>query len=474
MKFSHKLILSSILTIAIVFSLGGGIMLIQNHEHLLHRTIDQYVDNHMIECFSLESRLIQDSLGETTAYGRDDTLMNHRALAYVKQYATIRNQTNASYILYDRNHHPLYTDMAHSLVQHFDPEDTKNYSIITHQNQTYLQLTSSVTAGNMTYYLGTSYDISSVYAERTRQFQSFIIIDGCILIISFLILHFLSRYLTSPIKQLNEASQHIANGNYEKRTGIHTNDEIGELSKSFDEMAAAVEANIAQLKDYAASREEFMGSFSHEIKTPMTAILGFADMLRTLDCDEETRHRAASYIYEEGKRLEKLSHTLMDLLALQEQKLDLIHCSMQDILQALQHYYEGASLSIQLRFLCEEAIVRSHPELLFTLLRNLIDNAIKASDEGSIVLIKGVVYDNRYQCSIIDEGIGMKEADIHKAMEPFYMADKSRARSHGGAGLGLSIVKRILELHDTTLTIASKEKEGTTVSFMLEVIKDES
>lgn len=474
MKFSYKIILSSILTIAIVFSLGAGIMLIQNHKHLLQSTIDQFISNHTMECFSLESRLIQDSLGETTGYGRDDTLMNNRALAYVKQYGTMQNQKQASYILFDINHQPLYTDMEPSLVRSFDPKDTKNYTIVKHHQHTYLQLASSITAGKMTYVLGTSYDISSVYTERTRQFQSFVIIDGVILLASFLILHFLSSYLTNPIQRLNEASQHIAHGNYEERTGIHTNDEIGELSQSFDEMAAAIEANIAQLKEYAASREEFMGSFSHEIKTPMTAILGFADMLRTLDCDEETRHRAASYIYDEGKRLEKLSHTLMDLLSLNEQHLDLIPTSIMDTVQALKQYYADIAVPLTIRFVCEDAQVHSHPELLYTLLRNLIDNAIKASRDDSIILIKGVSYETKYQCSIIDEGIGMSKKDVLKATEPFYMADKSRSRSHGGAGLGLSIVKRILELHHSSLSIQSKEMEGTTVSFMLEVIKDES
>ena len=135
-----------------------------------------------------------------------------------------------------------------------------------------------------------------------------------------------------------------------------------------------------------------MSSFSHEVKTPMTAILGFADLLRTCDCDEQTRQKAAQYIYTEGKRLENLSYTLMDLLALGNNQIELKSVSMKVIVKQLKDYYQGKHIQNILEFDKMDIWVFSQADLLFMLLRNLIDNSIKASQEGQRIQIKTDVF----------------------------------------------------------------------------------
>ena len=174
-----------------------------------------------------------------------------------------------------------------------------------------------------------------------------------------------------------------------------------------------------------------MGSFSHEVKTPMTAILGFADLLRTCDCDEETRQKAAQYIYTEGKRLEKLSYTLMDLLAVGDHQIQLEPVSLKLIFKQLSDYYFGKYVHYILRFEETDLWVKSQSDLLFTLLRNLIDNAMKASQEGQTIIVKTYLENNQVVVSVVDEGMGMSQEDVKKATEAFYMADKSRSRSQG-------------------------------------------
>lgn len=474
MKLSQKIIFSCITTIAIVFSLGSTIMLYQNHRHLLNETLKQKLSAHEIEMNALESKLVQDSIDPLTDNGKDKDKMDARFQYYLQQNNSMKNRQNQGYILYDEKGNIIYSDVSSSLYKKMKKDVFDHYYLIPLEHHTYSIFTSKLSAGNMKWYVSAAYDISDVYAERTRQFQSFLIIDACILLFSYLILHSLSRYLLGPIQKLNETSQHIAQGNYKERTNIQSDDEVGELSKSFDHMADAIETNMTQLKQQAEAKEAFMGSFSHEIKTPMTAILGFADMLRTYDCDVETRRKAADYIYTEGKRLNSLSHTMMDLLSLNETTPALCAVSIDDIITALKKYYDGVDCPCQIAFICASSIVLSNKELLFTMLRNLIDNAIKASCDQQLVLVKGVVYEKMYQFSIIDEGIGMGEKDIAMALEPFYMADKSRTRKQGGAGLGLSIVKRILDMHHAHLDITSIPHQGTTVSFMLEVIPYEN
>lgn len=474
MKLSQKIIFSCITTIAIVFSLGSTIMLYQNHRHLLNETLKQKLSAHEIEMNALESKLVQDSLDHLTDNGKDKDKMDARFQYYLQQNNSMKNRQNQGYILYDEKGNVIYSDVSSSLYNKMKKDVFDHYYLIPHEQHTYSIFTSKLTAGNMKWYVSAAYDISDVYGERTRQFQSFLIIDACILLFSYLILRSLSRYLLGPIQKLNEASQHIAQGNYKERTNIQSDDEVGELSKSFDHMADAIETNMTMLKQQAEAKEAFMGSFSHEIKTPMTAILGFADMLRTYDCDVETRRKAADYIYTEGKRLNSLSHTMMDLLSLNETTPSLSDVCVDEIITALKKYYEGVDCVCQIEFICASAYVLSNKELLFTILRNLIDNAIKASTNQQLVIVKGVVYEQKYQFSIMDEGIGMSEKDIEMALEPFYMADKSRSRKQGGAGLGLSIVKRILDIHHTQLDITSIPNKGTSVSLMLEVMPHEN
>lgn len=473
MKFAEKIIWSCLLTLAIVFSLGSAIMIFQNHHNLLQTTIDHHLSNHDIELYSLETRLYQDSISYATNYGVDEKMIMNRAIYYLDQFRSTSQGEKKTYAMSTSDQYVFYNNIDEHYYQYISPEYNQKY-FIKHDNHQYIMMiTSQVNAGQYVYFLTSCYDVTSVYQERNRQIQNFVVISIMLFVFAYFILKFISSYLTQSIDKLNTVTQRIASGDYSERTQIKSADEIGELSRSFDEMAEINEQTIHQLQESVIQKEEFMGSFSHEIKTPMTAILGFADLLRTCDCDEETRQKAAQYIYTEGKRLENLSYTLMDLLAIKSHRIELKNVSFQTIVKQLMTYYEGKKNKCLLVFGCEDITVLSQPDLLFTLMRNLIDNALKASHDGQEVVIKTSQHLSKVVVSICDEGIGMSEDDIHKATEAFYMADKSRSRLQGGAGLGLTIVKRICDVHQTALSIQSKLHHGTTVSFELEVVNDE-
>ena len=455
MKFSDKLTLSSTAVIAILFSTGATFMMVQNHDHLLQSYISRNMQTHDLESFSLESKLTQDATSNLTSFGSDEKAIRSRSMYYLQQVASHMNQPQTQYALLDTKHTVLYATEEKKLFE----EHSLNSRI--------MLVSSQITVGKFTYLLESGYDITSCFQERNRQFQTFFLTLLCVLLFSFLLLKRLSVYLSKPFLKLHEASRRIASGNYEKRTSIQSDDEIGELSRSFDEMAKATQQTIQQLED-------FMSNFAHEIKTPMTAILGFADTLRTYDCDVDTRKKCADYIYTEGKRLEKLSYTLMDLLSLSGKDIQLQPVSIASVVKQLRQYYDAVSITDRLCFHCASCTVYALEELLFSALRNLIDNAIKASDAAQEILVKGELCGKSYRISVTDHGIGMREEDIQQASQPFYMADKSRARQQGGAGLGLSIVKRICDLHGSPLLITSKLHEGTVVAMLLEVVDHEN
>lgn len=473
MKFSYKLIISCMLSSSVIFSLGASLMIYQNHEHLLSTTLEEKTNAHMLQTFSLESKLIQDTKSFETAYGEDENSMSQKATYYVKQYASLAQPPTTFYILQNEQENLIYTNAPQAILNDILENQTKQ-ALWKRNDQTYTISSSTLLVANRTYHFYSISNITAIFKERTRQYQSFLLIDGCMLIISFLIVYLISTYLTKPIQRLHDASIRIASGHYKERTNIHTNDEIGALSISFDEMAEATEATIEELKQVAAAKEEFMGSFSHEIKTPMTAIIGFADMLRTYDCDEQTKQEAASYIYSESKRLEHLSSTLMELLSLSNTQPAFTSVDIHDLQEQLIKHYQGRNQVDQLQLQLTPAFLYGNEALLFTMLRNLIDNAFKATETKEAIELIGTLEHDLYLLCVKDHGIGMSDEVIAKVEQPFYMADQSRSRSHGGAGLGLSIVKRICELHHTTLSISSTQNQGTTIYIRLEVAQDET
>lgn len=126
----------------------------------------------------------------------------------------------------------------------------------------------------------------------------------------------LCRRLTRPLARLEQTSRQIAAGDYGRRTALRTGDELASLSASFDEMADAVQEKIEQLQENLQAREDFVAAFTHELKTPITSMLGYADLLRSAETTPQTRQLAAQYIYQESRRLEQLGGKLMALMQL--------------------------------------------------------------------------------------------------------------------------------------------------------------
>lgn len=204
----------------------------------------------------------------------------------------------------------------------------------------------------------------------------------------------------------------------------------------------------------------FMGNLTHELKTPMTAISGYAKTLLTVRLSEEDREEALSYIYEESCRLERLSRKMMNLLLLEEQ--GEIHLEKVPARVLFQHARDACSNSLEedgIILECHEdgEVFMVDADLFTEVLINLIDNGRKASGRGDRVILsasQGVI-------EVRDFGKGIPEGEREKILEPFYMIDKSRSRKSGGAGLGLAITALILERHHCRIEVESKVGQGT-------------
>jgi len=212
-----------------------------------------------------------------------------------------------------------------------------------------------------------------------------------------------------------------------------------------------------------------MGAFAHELKTPMTSIIGFADLLRQGDLDEQTRMMAAEYIYSEGHRLEKLSFKLLDLILLKKDSLVMRRVLLSSYLEEIEKAMAPNLKKKNIRLVCraEQRKAVFEPDLVKSLLYNLIDNASKAMDDGGIIAVKATAIPGGCQFHVVDNGRGMEEQELSRITEAFYRVDKSRSRAQGGAGLGLSLCKQIVELHNGTMQYDSRVGTGTQVTVTL-------
>lgn len=209
-----------------------------------------------------------------------------------------------------------------------------------------------------------------------------------------------------------------------------------------------------------------MGSFAHEMKTPMTSIIGYADLLRGQSLTAEEQIDAANYIFSEGKRLENLSFKLLDIFVADHRELVLKQVSpagiVKNLMEHLRPIYQKSN--IELSYECEEGTCMLEPDLTRMLLLNLLDNARKALDHGGHIGITSSMLPDGCRLIVADNGKGMPPEALQHLTEVFYRVDKSRSRAQGSAGLGLSLCAKIVERHHGTIHFDSKLGTGTTIT----------
>ena len=323
-------------------------------------------------------------------------------------------------------------------------------------------------------YMETVRDVTRLFTDREIHYQVYRWIVLLVVGGSGLLMFALSYWLTTPIRSLGRVATQLAQGDYSPRAEVSGGDEIGELADSFNLMAGAIEKNIQELEDAARRQEDFTASFVHELKTPLTSIIGYADLLRSQTLSEDMRFKAASYIFSEGKRLENLSLSLMNLMVVGRSAMEVRPVNMGNLCREAgrisQPAVRGKGLSLTVR--AEECVIEGDPALLQTLIQNLLDNARKATEPGGHIVLAGRKTGDGYRLTVADQGRGIPEGEMAKITEPFYMVDKSRSRAEGGAGLGLALCKQIAELHGSTLQFESQEGKGTIVTVILGGVPD--
>ena len=357
-------------------------------------------------------------------------------------------------------------------------ENEKTFIIRDVNNKKYVFVSSVINLRNKKFKLIVSKDIDYVYKKRIDNYRKFLMLDLSTNLILAMGMYIISKNLTNPLVKLSDVSKDIAKGDYSKRAEeSNNNDEIGILEKNFNIMIDVIENNIEELKYLNDSKQRFIDSLTHEIKTPITSIIGYSDLLLKSKVNEEIRVKALSYINSEAKRLESLNSTLLKLIFIKQENTENIFIDIESIIdnsiKTMNYKLQSNNIDIKIRLKKVKILVDKN--LIEVLISNLIDNSIKASKENSSIEIDGYFNNDNYVLSIRDYGIGIPKEDLDKVKEPFYMVDKARTRKNNGVGLGLSICSEICKIYNISFDIYSKINEGTviTLTFNKESLKHE-
>jgi two-component system sensor histidine kinase ArlS len=280
-----------------------------------------------------------------------------------------------------------------------------------------------------------------------------------------IIIIFLTRYVTHPLIQMNAATKRLSKGDFSVSLPSLGKDELGELAGSIKVLANDLEL----LK---TERNDFLASISHELRTPLTYIKGYADIARRPDTNEEDRAKYLSIIHEESGKLASLVKELFDLAKMDENSFTIEKTEI-SLLPFFENIYEkmapalrDAQMKLVLR--CPQDLTAFVDPVRFEqVLFNLLDNARKYSGLNTDILLEAYPNDGKVHIIVADKGKGIPEEDLPRIFERFYRVDKSRTRALGGSGLGLSIVKQLVEAHGGTIRVTSMQNVGTTFEIII-------
>ena len=290
---------------------------------------------------------------------------------------------------------------------------------------------------------------------------------------ALVMIYFSSRSITKPLRQMNEAAKVIASGNFEKRIEVRTPDEIGQLAESFNNMAEGLNAQ-------EELRRKFVANISHDLRSPLTSIIGFLEAMKDGTIPPERNDYYVDIVLIECKRLAKIANDLLDISKLQlTGELELIrddfelNMLVRDTLIQFENRIKQKNINAGISFADDATTVYADFEKIQRVLHNLLDNAVKFTPDGGQIHVETTIKDKKVFVSVRDSGRGLSEEERKHIFDRFYKSDSSRGIDKSGAGLGLAIVWEFIKAHDERVYVESEEGLGAKFVFTLSFAGEE-
>lgn len=300
----------------------------------------------------------------------------------------------------------------------------------------------------------TALDVSPVYALRRELLRGAAALGLIGLALAGALAIWISGVLTRPLSQLADAAAKLADGDYAAPLPAAKNDEMNALIRAFSRMSAAIDERETALRTQAEERQALIDALAHEMRTPLTAILGGARLLQQSRLSGSQQSELLDTMAREASRLSTMDERLLLLTRLDHEAPAFAPFDSQAMAREALSVYDGVRLE------GDDAVFVGERELTILLLRNLVVNAQRA---GGKEAVRVTLHPDGFD--VTDYGCGMTKEQIARAFEPFYKADKARTRSAGGAGLGLPLCRKIARLHHGELRMESEIGRGTRVCY---------
>lgn len=462
MKFRYKVLIVNIILLSLGIGTVGFFMIDKNFQLALNSQIKNAIEENNIVQSAIEYELLD--LSNLSADELAAPLIN------IGNDVTNSMSANQStiFIIYDGK--LVFTNSDNSefyLDELWEQAEigNKNYIIVTEEDQTYIYTSSCNVVSDKNLNIINKREITSAYKLMEDQEAYFNFLLIFVVFICSMCMSIISYLLTRPLETLNRISANFGDGDYSVRANIKTHDEIGVLANTYNTMAESVSHHVDELQDMIVRQEQFVADFTHEIKTPMTTIIGYADTLRSKEMKREKQIMAASYIFSEGRRLENMSMKLFDFIYTKQHRINAVPFMTGKLISEVAISVTPILETKNINFVTSEdnCTINGDMDLLKSAFINIIDNAKKASNDHSKIIFSGEITDDGYVFTVKDFGTGISEEHLSKICDEFYMVDKSRSRSEGGAGLGLSLAALVFKCHDAEFEIKSTLGEGTTM-----------
>ncbi|MGA2974350.1 MAG: HAMP domain-containing sensor histidine kinase [Spirochaetia bacterium] len=281
--------------------------------------------------------------------------------------------------------------------------------------------------------------------------------------------------LTRRLASLSEAVRAFQRGDLERRVEARGRDELGDLGRSFNEMAVTIAASVEKLRLAERMRRELIGNISHDLRSPLASIQGYLEtmVLKDAQLSSEERRRFLEVSLRNTASLQRLVEELFELAMLdsgqtapREEQLQIAELA-QDVVLKLAPGAQSAGVSLSVDPVAELPLVSCDIGMIERVLTNLIENALRFTPAGGAVRVTLTPEGQGVRVTVADTGEGIPAEDLPHIFERFYRADKSRERTSGGAGLGLAIARQIVELHKSSLVVESAPGQGARFSFHL-------
>lgn len=361
-----------------------------------------------------------------------------------------------------------------SLIEDFDPSSLGNrhYQLGNYYNkfsENMLSVTSPIVSDyTIMGYIVIHKPVADIISKSDITINIYFILSTIIYVISFIPLVIYLVCVHKPLKHISKTALEYASDNFENQIQYNTNNELGQISNSLDYLSV----QLNTLEEY---QHNFIANISHDFRSPLTSIKGYTEAMIDGTIPVEMQERYLHIILSETERLTKLTSSLLTLNTFESNGI-IIEPTIFDIntiIKGTAAAFEGIcsekKISIEIILAGKELFVSADMGKIQQVLYNLIDNAIKFSSNNSIIYIETSVKNGKVFVSVKDMGIGIPKDSLKKIWERFYKTDLSRGKDKKGTGLGLTIVKEIIQSHGQNINVISTEGVGTEFIFTLPV-----